>query len=66
MRERGILVRDRSADYGCKDCVRITVGIQEHNQRLLAAVREIFPKLGFSAAASKCELEVAPHEQVVK
>jgi histidinol-phosphate aminotransferase len=46
MRARGILVRDRSADYGCKDCVRITVGIQEHNQRMLSALREIFVELG--------------------
>ena len=46
MRERGILVRDRSADYGCKDCVRITVGIREHNQRMLAALREVFAEFG--------------------
>jgi histidinol-phosphate aminotransferase len=46
MRARGILVRDRSADYGCKDCVRITVGIREHNQRLLSALREVFRELG--------------------
>jgi histidinol-phosphate aminotransferase len=46
MRDRGILVRDRSSDYGCKDCVRITVGAREHNQRLLAAMREAFAKLG--------------------
>ena len=46
MQDRGILVRDRSADYGCKDCVRITVGIREHNQRMLSAVREIFAELG--------------------
>jgi histidinol-phosphate aminotransferase len=46
MRERGILVRDRSADYGCKDCVRITVGAREHNERLIAAAREVFSTLG--------------------
>jgi histidinol-phosphate aminotransferase len=46
LRERGILVRDRSADYGCKDCVRITVGVREHNQRLLATLREVFAELG--------------------
>ena len=45
MRERGILVRDRSADYGCTDCVRITVGIREHNQRLLSTLREVFAEL---------------------
>ena len=46
MRERGILVRDRSADYGCQDCVRITVGVREHNQRMLGALREVFAQLG--------------------
>jgi histidinol-phosphate aminotransferase len=46
MRERGILVRDRSADHGCKDCVRITVGTREHNQQLLTAMREVFAELG--------------------
>jgi len=46
MRARGILVRDRSSDYGCKDCVRITVGIREHNDRLLASLREVFWEIG--------------------
>lgn len=46
MRARGILVRDRSSDYGCKGCVRITVGTREHNQRLLTALREVFSKIG--------------------
>jgi histidinol-phosphate aminotransferase len=46
MRERSILVRDRSSDYGCQDCVRITVGIREHNERLLASLREVFAGLG--------------------
>jgi histidinol-phosphate aminotransferase len=46
MRARGILVRDRSSDYGCKDCVRITVGIREHNQQLIASLREVFGEIG--------------------
>ena len=46
MRERGILVRDRSGDYGCQDCVRITVGIHDHNERLLTSLREVFAGLG--------------------
>jgi histidinol-phosphate aminotransferase len=45
MRQCGILVRDRSSDYGCKDCVRITVGIREHNDRLLTSMREVFAEL---------------------
>jgi histidinol-phosphate/aromatic aminotransferase/cobyric acid decarboxylase-like protein len=39
-------VRDRSSDYGCQGCVRITVGIREHNQRLLTSLREVFAGLG--------------------
>jgi histidinol-phosphate aminotransferase len=46
MRARGILVRDRSSDYGCEGCVRITVGLREHNQLLLGASREVFAELG--------------------
>ena len=46
MRERGILVRDRSSDPGCQDCVRITVGLREHNQRMLTNLREVFAGLG--------------------
>lgn len=46
MRARGILVRDRSSDYGCQDCVRITLGIREHNQRLLSTLREVFSHMG--------------------
>ena len=46
MRERGILVRDRSSDPGCQDCVRITVGLREHNQRMLSNLREVFARLG--------------------
>jgi histidinol-phosphate aminotransferase len=46
MRARGVLVRDRSSDYGCKDCVRITVGAREHNQRLIQALREVLTQLG--------------------
>ena len=46
MRARYILVRDRSSDYGCKDCVRITLGVREHNQRLLASLREVFSEIG--------------------
>jgi histidinol-phosphate aminotransferase len=46
MRDRGMLVRDRSSDHGCKDCVRITVGAREHNQRLLACLREVLAEVG--------------------
>lgn len=41
MRHRGILVRDRSSDYGCEGCVRITCGPREHADRLLPALAEV-------------------------
>ena len=53
MRQRGILVRDRSSDYACKDCVRITVGIREHNERLLTSMREIFAELDMRAKVAR-------------
>jgi histidinol-phosphate aminotransferase len=53
MRDRGILVRDRSADYGCQDCVRITLGIREHNQRMLTALRQVFADLGITQQVTK-------------
>jgi histidinol-phosphate aminotransferase len=40
MRERGILVRDRSRDPGCAGCVRISVGSNEQTERLIVALRE--------------------------
>jgi histidinol-phosphate aminotransferase len=52
MRARGILVRDRSQDHGCSDCVRITLGIREHNRRLLASMREVFAELGMRQAVA--------------
>jgi len=46
MRIRGILVRDRSADFACADCVRITLGTRDHNQQMLSALREVLTGLG--------------------
>lgn len=40
MRERGILVRDRSRDPGCDGCVRISVGSNPQTERLIVALRE--------------------------
>ena len=46
MRERGILVRDRSRDPGCDGCVRITLGSNEQTDRLLSALRETLQGIG--------------------
>ena len=48
MREHGILVRDRSSDPGCKDCVRITLGTAGQNERLFTVLREVFEYLGIT------------------
>jgi histidinol-phosphate aminotransferase len=45
MRQRGILVRDRSSDLGCEGCVRMTVGPRVHTDRLLAALQEVMKGL---------------------
>jgi histidinol-phosphate aminotransferase len=50
MRLRGILVRDRNSDPGCDGCVRITLGTEEQNQRLFAAVKESLLASNFVAA----------------
>ncbi len=46
MRERGILVRDRSRDPGCEGCVRITLGSREQTNQLLHALRETLSQIG--------------------
>ncbi|MGC2193629.1 MAG: histidinol-phosphate transaminase [Terriglobales bacterium] len=46
MRERGILVRDRSRDPGCEGCVRITLGSMEQTERLLPVLREVLQEIG--------------------
>jgi histidinol-phosphate aminotransferase len=53
MRQRGILVRDRSTDYGCKDCVRITLGSRGHNAQMLSALRQVFSGLGLRQKVSR-------------
>ena len=49
MRQRGILVRDRSHDPGCDGCVRITLGTITQTDRLLAMLREVFAELKLGA-----------------
>jgi histidinol-phosphate aminotransferase len=45
MRQRGILVRDRSSDPGCQGCVRITVGTARQTDQLQAALSEVVNEL---------------------
>lgn len=53
MRQRGILVRDRSADHGCEGCIRFTLGPEEHAQRLLTALDEVLEQLSIPHGASR-------------
>jgi histidinol-phosphate aminotransferase len=46
LRDRGILVRDRSSDHGCEGCIRLTVGTDEHTQSLIDVLREVLEQLG--------------------
>jgi histidinol-phosphate aminotransferase len=41
LRDRGILVRDKSAARGCEGCLRITAGVVEHTSAMLAALEDI-------------------------
>jgi len=41
---QGIIVRDRSQVKGCEGCLRITVGNESENERLLLALSELEPE----------------------
>ncbi len=53
MRQRAILVRDRSGDQACEGCVRITVGRREQTDQLLAALQKTLEELGIAQGASR-------------
>lgn len=48
MHQRGVLVRDRSADPGCDGCVRITIGTREQMAQAVTAMREVFNEIGWT------------------
>ncbi len=47
MRAHGVLLRDRSADPGCDGYVRITIGIEDHVTRGLAALEASLAEIGW-------------------
>jgi histidinol-phosphate aminotransferase len=53
MRARGVLLRDRSADPGCDGYVRITIGVEEHVTRGIAALRESLAELHWTPAEGR-------------
>jgi histidinol-phosphate aminotransferase len=46
MRARGVLLRDRSSDPGCEGYVRITIGVEEHVERGLTALKDSLAEIG--------------------
>ena len=57
MREKGVLLRDRSSDPGCEGYVRITIGTEEHVTRGIQALRETLAEMQWTAAEGRH----APH-----
>jgi histidinol-phosphate aminotransferase len=53
MRERGVLVRDRSTDPGCDGCVRITIGTREHSSQGIRAMERVLAQLGWTGDAKR-------------
>ncbi len=48
MRAHGVLLRDRSTDPGCDGFVRITIGVEDHVARGLAALKLCLEEIGWS------------------
>lgn len=52
MREKGVLLRDRSSDPGCEGFVRLTVGPEEHVTRGIEALRATLHGMHWTPAES--------------
>ena len=52
MRDRGVLLRDRSSDPGCDGYVRITVGVDEHVTRGIDALHTTLSEMSWTPAES--------------
>ena len=53
MRAHDVLLRDRSADPGCDGYVRITIGVEEHVTRGIAALRASLAEINWTPAESR-------------
>jgi histidinol-phosphate aminotransferase len=53
MRTRGVLMRDRSQDYRCEGCVRITLGTTEQTSKLLRALRGTLAEIGATEVTAR-------------
>ncbi len=50
MRDRGVLLRDRSSDPGLAGCVRITVGVEDQVDTGIAAMRDTLAEMQWTPA----------------
>jgi histidinol-phosphate aminotransferase len=39
--DKGIIVRNRSKELHCSNCLRITIGTPEENQKLIQALKQL-------------------------
>ncbi|MDP9038486.1 MAG: histidinol-phosphate transaminase [Acidobacteriota bacterium] len=62
MREHGVLLRDRSTDPGCDGYVRITVGVEDHVERGLAALKQSLGEIGWAPEQVFCDAAAAHPE----
>jgi histidinol-phosphate aminotransferase len=53
MRERGVLLRDRSSDPGCEGYVRLTIGLEDQMTQGLVALRASLDAIGWTPAESR-------------
>jgi histidinol-phosphate aminotransferase len=63
MRERGVLLRDRSTDPGCDGYVRFTIGVAEHVERGLTALRSVLAEMQWTSAESRRPVRTSAEER---
>jgi histidinol-phosphate aminotransferase len=63
MRDRGVLLRDRSTDPGCDGFVRITIGIEEHVTRGLAALKDALREIDWHPTPAEDDAAVLAGER---
>lgn len=51
MRNRRVLVRDRSSDPGCEGCVRITIGTREQTAQGARAMQQVLEEIAWTGGA---------------
>ena len=63
MRERGVLLRDRSTDPGCDGFVRITIGVHDHVELGLKALAGALDDIGWTPKPAQDDVAVLAGER---